>query len=72
VTNAENQKNRGRQKNSTGVAGVSIVPYPRKYKAQLVHRGKHVLAKTFFTLAEAVKAREDACVLHGFHDNHGK
>jgi len=74
VSQATNNMNNSlRKDNKLGVAGVHINKQNKykKYEAELHLNGRRLFCKCFYTLQEAIDAREAQKVLHGFHKNHG-
>lgn len=73
VTNAENQKNRPTQKNSsTGLNGVTFNKKLNKFQAYITINKRRVHIGTFETALDAQRARNLADFEHGFHRNHGR
>jgi hypothetical protein len=73
VTQAENQKNKRLQKNNTsGFNGVSWDGSRNKWRVQISLRGHRVLIGEFSTKSAAIRARKQANLQHGFHQNHGR
>lgn len=70
VSQAENNRNRGRSKNMTGVNGVNYVHRLRQWRVTIGCSGaSHVgIYKNF---SDAVTARKAAEIEHGYHPNHG-
>jgi len=68
-TNGMNQKLNA--KNKTGRIGVSFCGIRKKYVAGIKVNQKRIGLGRFETFEEACKARHDAEVLYGFHENHG-
>lgn len=67
-----NQKNmRKSTRNTSGVVGVHWHNARSKWAAGIVADGKHYHLGLFADFDEAVTARKEAEVLHGFHPNHG-
>ena len=73
VTNAENQRNRSLNKNSTsGVTGVSWHSPLNKWRANIKIDGKTNHLGYFTNKEDAIKCRQAANIKYGFHKNHGK
>lgn len=74
ATKKENGQNcRINKDNTSGFSGVSYRKDTRKWVAKITVDSKVLwLGTTFTTLEEAVTARKEAEVLHGFHENHGR
>ena len=69
----ENMKNsRMRIDNSSGITGVSWAKKDNKWRACIGHQGKVVLLGYFTDMDSAVKARKQAEMKYGYHENHGK
>jgi hypothetical protein len=73
VNSQENSKNS--KKSSKNTSGVSGVCWHRRYRKWLVgikldYKRKHL--GYFDTIEEATKARKEAEVKYGFHENHGR
>ncbi len=73
VTNQENHKNRGLNKNNTsGVNGVAWNKQLNKWIAYIIVASKRKHLGVFVEMKEAVLARQKANKEYGFHFNHGK
>lgn len=72
-TEAQNQRNKPLQKNSTtGVKGVSFQKAKGKYQAKITINGKRIHIGVFSSLEEAGRAYAEAANrLHGEFANHG-
>ena len=71
VSQAENHKNRSKNSNNTsGVMGVSWYKPGNKWVARITVNGTRVTLGSFTDLADAITARSDAKVEHGYHCNH--
>ena len=73
VTTAENGRNKClRSNNTSGHVGVSWSTAEQKWKVLCWKAGKPIPIGTFADLDEAVAARKEAEVMHGYHENHGR
>lgn len=73
VTKAVNAKNLPKYaSNSTGVTGISFRKDTGKWRARIMVDKQSINLGSFSSFEDAVKAREDALLEHGFHTNHGK
>lgn len=73
VTNRSNQRNQSIYKNNkSGCSGVHWSKCCQKWQAQISSNNKRVNLGLFPLLKDAVKARQDAEVVHGYHKNHGR
>lgn len=72
VTRAENMKNRPAYKNSTGHVGVYWHKATGKWSAEIQNNGERHHLGLFKSLEDAIAARADAEINHGFHPNHGR
>ena len=73
ATNQENMKNARRfSTNTSGVCGVSRLKKKERWQAYISTSGKRKNLGHFNTLEDAVKARKDAEVKNGYHENHGR
>lgn len=73
VTGAENQRNKGLNKNNTsGVLGVCWDKGRGKWMARISHKGKAVSLGRFDNKNDAIAARNLALVAYGYHPNHGR
>ena len=72
VSESENRRNRGKYSNNTsGVTGVYWKKGANKWSAYIRTKGKPHHLGYFSFFEEAVKARKQAEIEHGFHPNHG-
>ena len=72
VKKLENDMNRSVYKNSkSGVTGVRYVEKYRNWRSQIKVNGKQISLGSYSDIREAIKARKDAEVKYGFHENHG-
>jgi len=72
VSRSENLKNvRLRDENTSGFTGVYWAADRNKWRAEICSDGVKIKIGSFSTLEEAVRARAEANVRHGFHPNHG-
>jgi hypothetical protein len=68
----KNQKNRTINKNnSSGYTGVSWYKLTNRWVAQIRVNNKILNLGYFLDKSEAIKAREEANVKYGYHENHG-
>lgn len=73
VTNAGNQKNQSiRPSSLSGFTGVGWHKASGKWAAKIKVSGKDIHLGTYSDMNEAIKARQEANLKYGFHDNHGK
>lgn len=73
VTNKQNRINQRMDKrNSTGKAGVYWHKSQMKWIASIGVNGKNLHLGTFSNFESASKARRNAEIKYGFHENHGK
>lgn len=73
VTRGENQQNqRRRTDNTSGVTGVSWYAAQGKWVAEIYVGGRKKNLGYFNTFDEAVAARKQAETTHGYHPNHGR
>jgi len=71
VTKAENNRNRSkRSDNTSGVSGVSWYKPRNKWRARIKVNSKHIHLGYFNNIADAITARSNAKVEHGYHPNH--
>jgi hypothetical protein len=71
VTHSENNKNSSRPKsNTSGVIGVH--KKRGKWIAQIQENYKKITVGSFDSFEDAVKARKEAELKYGFHENHGR
>lgn len=72
VTHSENKRNVPiRSDNTSGVTGVFWDKSINKWVSQIMFDNKSVYLGSFNTISEAMKARSDAEIKYGFHENHG-
>lgn len=72
VSNQENHKNKPKRKdNTSGVTGVCWDKTNKKWWAQIKAEGKVKNLGCFTSKEDAIKARKEAEIKYGFHDNHG-
>lgn len=72
VNNTENAKNTSVSVNSTTkITGVSFMKSRNKYRATIMVNRKQIHLGLFENINDAIKARKDAEIKHGFHANHG-
>jgi hypothetical protein len=73
VNNTENQKNRSISKaNTSGTTGVSWDKDRCKWKAQISIEGKRTNLGCFVGIEDAIKARKEAEIKNGYHNNQGE
>ena len=73
VSVQNNLKNRGIfKRNKSGVTGVHFAKRTGKWEASIGVDNRLIFIGYFKSFEEAVKARREAEVRHGFHPNHGK
>ena len=60
------------KRNKTGICGVSIHKQTGKFRVRISHGGKLLSLGLFNNLDDAAKARKDADIKYGYHENHGK
>ena len=73
VSNRENGKNqRPRKNNTSGIMGVYWYKNCRKWNAQIKVGDKLVNLGYFTEIEDAARARKDAEMKYGFHENHGR
>ena len=73
VIHQENQKNRSLQSNNkSGTPGVRWYKRLNKWEANITIDSKFKYLGCFIDREEAIKARKEAEINHGFHSNHGK
>lgn len=73
INGAENQRNKGINKNNTsGVLGVCRDTSRNKWLARIWANGREVTLGRFDELEEAVSARKVAIEKYGYHPNHGR
>jgi hypothetical protein len=68
-----NQRNREKHSNNTsGHCGVRWHPRDKRWIAQIAFNLKRIHLGNFIHKKDAVEARREAEIKHGFHENHGK
>jgi len=73
VTRSENLKNQSMFKNNTsGFSGVKWDKRDKVWKSQIGVNGKRIHLGEFTDKQDAIKARKEANIKYGFHENHGK
>lgn len=73
VSNEENGRNRTKPStNTSGHIGVSYEKTYNKWKAQIRIGPKSINLGRFVCLEDAIKARKQAEIKYGFHENHGR
>jgi len=73
VTSSENQRNLKMSKtNTSGFVGVSWHKGSKKWRVELLIKGKKKCFGLFKDINEAAKMRQQANIKYGFHPNHGK
>lgn len=73
VCQAENHKNRPLQKNNrSGVTGVYWDKGRNKWHAYIKYNKKYIGLGRFVCFGQAIKARKEAQIKAGFHENHGR
>ena len=73
VTHKENHRNQSMPRNNTsGVCGVSWHKRDKKWVAYIKVNGKTISLGYFSDKNEAIKARKQADIDYGFHENHGR
>ena len=73
VSHAENARNQKRRTdNTTGVCGVGFYKATGKWNAQIHANGKSIHLGYFNSFDDAVIARKEAEMKHGYHENHGR
>jgi len=73
VTTTENTQNSHlRNDNTSGVVGVCWHNQIKRWMARINVNGKNVSLGCFGNIEDATKARKDAEVKYGFHQNHGR
>lgn len=73
VTQSENKKNSSRPKsNTSGVIGVYKRRDNDKWTAEIQENYKKIFLGSFDSFEDAVKARKEAELKYGFHENHGR
>ena len=73
VTHRENSMNRRLScNNKSGVIGVHYYSSREQWQAQITSQGKKINLGRFDNFDDAVKARKDAEIKFGFHENHGR
>ena len=73
VTRIENLKNQKvRKSNSSGFMGVHWCKNQEKWISRICNNSKNVCLGSFSDIQDAVRAREQANIKYGFHENHGR
>lgn len=73
VSRRDNQRNMGMSSaNTSGFTGVCWDSANQKWRATIAVNGRQICLGRHSALEEAVKARTEANILYGFHENHGK
>ncbi len=73
VSNHDNNKNKGMNKNNTsGKTGVCWTKKDKRWLAYIYVNKKRIHLLSTKNISLAIKAREEAEVKYGFHKNHGK
>ena len=73
VSVAENQRNRPIQKNNkSGFCGVSWHSHKGQWAVRINSDGRTITVGYYSDLQEAVEARSQASIKHGYHPNHGR
>ncbi len=73
VTNQENLKNMKLKKNNTsGFTGVTWCKKENRWVSQIMINRKTICIGRFSNKEDAIKARKEANIKYGFHENHGK
>lgn len=73
VSFTDNNRNRPLQyRNTTGINGVRYVEKYDRWVAYIGHKRKGLYLGSFVTKEDAFKARLDAELALGYHENHGK
>ena len=73
VSRIENTMNRIISKNNTsGVNGVSYKKESKKWQAQIRVKGHLKFLGYYLSIMDATKARREAEIKYGFHENHGR
>jgi len=72
ATNQENQRNASiRKDNASGITGVVYRKLTGKWESRIKVNGKDIYLGCYVSKEKAIKRREFANVLYGFHENHG-
>lgn len=72
VSNSQNSKNMKRYStNTSGVTGVRQIGNG-SFQATICVNRKRITLGSFKELKDAIKARKEAEILYGFHENHGR
>ena len=72
ATHQENHKNQSLPKNNiSGICGVFWENRAKKWRAQITVSGKKSCLGCFSSKAGAIKARKEAEIKYGYHENHG-
>jgi len=73
VTQKENAKNlKLSANNSSGFTGVTWDVKQNKWRAGIQVNKKYIYLGAFTDIADAISARKEANIKHGFHENHGR
>lgn len=73
VSRRENRRNSAISKrNTSGCTGVSFLKKKEKWRAYITIDSKQIHLGYFKNFEEAVKARKEAEIKYGFHENHGR
>lgn len=73
VTISQNASNRKLEaRNTSGIVGVYWNRWKRKWVAQVRQSGRNIYLGKFDNIEDAAKARAEANIRYGFHENHGK
>jgi len=73
VTNAENHRNQRLDKrNISGTTGVTLNKKEGKWRVRIQVRGRELLLGNFHKMEDAIKARHEANIKYGYHENHGR
>jgi hypothetical protein len=59
-------------RSSSGVTGVSFAKRDGKWRAYVTVARKQIFLGQYSTKDEAISARRQANIRHGFHQNHGR
>lgn len=73
VSRIKNQRNKRLcHKNKFGCPGIYEVPgRKKKFRVQINNGSRQLLVGAYYTLEEAIAARKQAEIDHGYHQNHG-
>lgn len=73
ASSQENNRNASRRKdNKSGCVGVSWHPKANKWQAYINVNNNEIYLGVFLDIDDAIKARKQAEIKYGFHENHGK